>query len=70
MDITFNPTPFRTVHATATHQVDFGVTGGVESAVKRSLTGAAKREGLGKRVTRRSHVIGNTVTVFDIYRKS
>jgi hypothetical protein len=66
MFITFAPTPFKTVHVTTQ-----GI--GPESAashLKRISTKEAKRRGLGERISRRSHVIGNRVTVFDIYRKA
>jgi hypothetical protein len=57
-------TPFRTVHIQATDHAAH------ERTLKSSVTRQAKSLGLGKRLTRRSHVIGNTVTVFDIYRKA
>jgi len=66
MFITFAPTPFRTVHVTTK------ATGPASAAthLKRISTKEAKRRGLGERISRRSHVIGDTVTVFDIYRKA
>lgn len=66
MFITSQPTPFGTVHLTARAT-------GPESAspsLKRIVTREAKRRGLGERISRRSHAIGDTITVFDIYRKA
>lgn len=63
MNIRFSPTPFGTVHATAT-----GPAGQV-SQLKGKVTRQAKANGLGEQVTRRSHVIGDTATVFTVYRK-
>jgi len=68
--ITFQPTPFRTVHSTATQTFDFGVPSGAESQLKGQQTRLAKPRGLGEIVTRRTHVVGDTVTVFSIYRKA
>lgn len=66
MFITFAPTPFRTVHVTTTGLGPESIA----SHLKRISTTSARRHGLGKRISRRSHVIGDTVTVFDIYRKA
>lgn len=63
MNVTFAPTPFRTVHAMAT--VPAQHTG----KARRSIASQAGRRGLGKRVTIREHVIGDTAIVFAIYRK-
>jgi len=62
--ITFQPTPFRTVHSTATGPA------GSESQLKGQQTRYARTHGLGKAVSRRVHTIGSTVTVFTIYRKA
>jgi hypothetical protein len=64
MFITFAPTPFRTVHSTAT-----GPAAG-ESQLKGQQTRHAKARGLGEMVSRRVHTIGAEVTVFSIYRKA
>lgn len=61
-NVTSTPTPFGTVHFTAT-----GL--GVDVAVaKKALRKAAK--GHGRALSTREHVIGHKVTVFAIYRKS
>ena len=62
--ITFQATPFRTVHSTAT-----GPAAG-EAQLKSQQTRHAKARGLGKAISRRSHVIGSEVTVFTIYQKA
>jgi hypothetical protein len=64
MNISFQPTPFGTVHSAATGPASS------EAQLKSQVTRHAKREGLGQRVTRRSHVIGDVVQVFTIYRKA
>lgn len=63
MDITFSPTPYRTVHVTATVPVD------QVGKARRSIAAQVKPRGLGKRVTIREHVIGDKAIVFAIYRK-
>ncbi len=62
-DVTFIPTPFRTVHVTAT--VPAGQTG----KARRSIASQVGRRGLGKRLTIREHVIGDQAIVFAVYRK-
>lgn len=57
-------TPFKTVHMTGTDNDSR------EGGLKSAMTRTAKSAGLGKRISRRSHVIGGRVTVFDIYRKA
>lgn len=64
MNITFAATPFRTVHATAAVPVQ------QSGKARRSISSQAGRRGLGKRVTVREHVIGDTAFVFAIYRKA
>lgn len=64
MNIDAIPTPFGTVHFTATGPA------GKAPQVKALVTRHAKALGLGGRVSQRSHVIGNTVTVFASYRKA
>lgn len=56
------PTPFGSIHVTSTGPAD------KESVLKARLTRNAKALGL-RQITRRSHVIGNEVTVFAIYRR-
>lgn len=57
------PTPFGTIHYTAT-----GIGVGVNvDTVKKALQKAAK--GHGRALSVREHVNGHTVTVFAIYRK-
>lgn len=56
------PTPFGSVHVTAVGPAD------KESQLKARLTRNSKALGL-RQITRRSHVIGNEVTVFAIYRR-
>lgn len=62
MNIEFTPTPFGTIHATAHAPAD------KESQLKAQVTRRAKPLGL-TQLSRRSHVIGDTVTVFTIYRR-
>lgn len=64
MSIRLTPTPYRTVHITGTDHSSH------ERGLKAAITRTAKTAGLGERLTRRSHVVGNQVTVFDIYRKA
>lgn len=63
MDITFAPTPFRTVHVSATVPVS------LIPKARRSIASQVGRRGLGKRLTIREHVIGDTAVVFAVYRK-
>ena len=58
--LTRQATPFGTVHITA--------TGPDEASAKRAVSSAAR--GHGRAITRRSHSVGDTVTVFAIYRKA
>ncbi len=60
--IAFQATPFGTVHVTATGPAS------KESQLKGKVTREAKTRGLIP-VSRRAHTIGDTVTVFTIYRK-
>lgn len=62
--IKFQRTPFNTAHVTGTDHIDRA------RGLKSSMTREAKSVGLGERITRRTHVIGDRVTVFDIYRKA
>jgi hypothetical protein len=63
--ITFQSTPFGTVHVTASGEASR------EPQIKGQVTRQAKARGLvPAQVTRRSHVIGDKVTVFTIYRKA
>ncbi len=66
MTTSFSPTPYGTVHVTTTGTGSVSVA----SHLKRISTTEARRKGLGERLSRRSHVIGDTVTVLDIYRKA
>jgi hypothetical protein len=63
MSVTFHATPFRTVHATAV------IPAQDAGKARRSISAQAGRRGLGKRVTIREHVIGETAFVFAIYRR-
>lgn len=65
IDVTSTPTPFGTVHFTATteaYQAD-GV-----AVAKKALRKAAR--GHGRPLSTREHVVGHKVTVFAIYRKA
>lgn len=57
-------TPFKTIQITATDHKSR------ERGLKSTITREARSLGLGERITRRSHVIGEDVTVFDIYRQA
>jgi hypothetical protein len=63
MSVKSQATPFGTVHVTATGPAD------KEPQIKARVTRNAKALGLIP-VSRRSHVIGDTVSVFTIYRRS
>lgn len=56
------PTPFGTVHLTSTGDA------GKESHLKSAMTRHAKSHGW-LQLSRRSHIIGDQVTVFGIYQK-
>jgi len=64
MSVTFAPTPFRTVHVTAVVPVQ------QSARARRSISSQVGRRGLGKRLSIREHVVGDTATVFAIYRKA
>lgn len=63
MQIDFVPTPFRTVHVTAT------VPAQQAAKARRSIASQVGRRGYGKRLTVREHVIGDQAVVFAVYRK-
>lgn len=58
MSVTFLPTPYGTVHVTA--------SGEDTTKIRRSIASQVGRRGLGKRLTIREHA----GTVFAIYRKA
>ena len=60
MNITFQPSPFGTVHVTG--------TGADPAKVRRSISSQAGKRGLGQRLTLRVDDV--TGTVFAIYRKA
>ncbi len=61
-DLIVRPTPFGTVHVTG--------TGEDAKAITRRIAAQAGRRKFGKRVTHRTHTIGDTVTVLAIYRRN
>lgn len=63
MNITFRPTPFGTVHVSATVPVQ-----DVKKA-RRSIASRVGKKGLGSRIAVREHEFGDNCEVFAIYRK-
>lgn len=64
MNVKIEPTPFGTIHVTATSSA---YEADALASVKKALRKAAK--GHGRAITTREHTIGHTVTAFAIYRK-
>lgn len=63
MELTFSPTPYRTVHVSVVVPVED------IAKAKRSISSQAGKRGYGKRKSVREHTFGRYATVMAIYPK-